>query len=130
MRGISSIARKSTPRGQGQRGIRFSAVSGSPKPITVCPLRRSARSAAPVSGLAPGRTDLKNHVRFGEDLLAFLREARALLDVIAVRVACALTGAPLHHDPRPSLGEHAQRARDEGDAAFTRGRFRNYSDYE
>src|ERR1035441_4603146 len=53
MRGISSMERKLTPRSARLRAA-SSAVSGSPKPITVCPRRICARSCAPVSGLAPG----------------------------------------------------------------------------
>src|ERR1039458_3509918 len=53
MRGISSMARKVTPRSASARAA-SPAVSGSPKPMAVCPCRNSARSAAPVSGFAPG----------------------------------------------------------------------------
>jgi hypothetical protein len=53
MRGMSSMERKVTPRSARARAA-SSAVSGSPKPMAVCPCRNSARSAAPVSGLAPG----------------------------------------------------------------------------
>ena len=53
MRGINSMARKVTPRSASERAASI-AVSGSPKPMTVCPRRISARSAAPVSGFAPG----------------------------------------------------------------------------
>src|SRR5215831_3659209 len=53
IRGISSMARNVTPRAARERAA-SNAVSGSPKPITVWPGRIIARSAAPVSGLAPG----------------------------------------------------------------------------
>src|ERR1035441_2361973 len=53
MRGISSMARKVTPRSANWRAA-SPAVSGSPKPMAVCPCRNSARSAAPVNGFAPG----------------------------------------------------------------------------
>ena len=53
MRGISSMERKVTPRSARARAA-SAAVSGSPKPMTVWPWRSSARSAAPVSGFAPG----------------------------------------------------------------------------
>ena len=53
MRGINSMARKLTPRSASARAA-STAVSGSPKPMTAWLRRNSARSAAPVSGLAPG----------------------------------------------------------------------------
>src|SRR5215472_1859052 len=53
MRGISSMARNVTPRAARARAA-SSAVNGSPNPITVWPGRIMVRSAAPVSGLAPG----------------------------------------------------------------------------
>ena len=52
IRGINSMARKLTPRSASERAA-SRAVSGSPNPMSACPLRSSARSAAPVSGLAP-----------------------------------------------------------------------------
>src|ERR1043166_1309464 len=53
MRGISSMERNVTPASARPRAA-SPAVRGSPKPMTVCPRRMSARSRPPVSGLAPG----------------------------------------------------------------------------
>jgi len=43
----------SSPRRSASERAASRAVSGSPNPMSACPLRSSARSAAPVSGLAP-----------------------------------------------------------------------------
>src|SRR5271157_3289162 len=46
------MARKLTPRPASERAA-STAVSGSPNPMSACPVRSSSRSEAPVSGLAP-----------------------------------------------------------------------------
>ena len=97
IRGISSMARKLTPRSASERAA-STAVSGSPNPISVCPGRSSARSAAPVSGLAPGDAHLHHHIGRLEHLFAAIGDAHALVGVFGIRESGAQARSGFHQE--------------------------------
>ena len=127
MRGISSMAKKVTPRSARARAA-SAAVSGSPKPMTVWPWRSSARSAAPVSGFAPGlRTcRITSAVRNTSSRLAARRTPFSVYSESG-KPACD-AGARFHQQFDARLVQNGDGARDHRHAALARRCFGDESD--
>ena len=128
MRGINSMARKLTPRSARLRAA-SSAVSGSPKPITVWPRRICARSSGAGLGIGAGAAHLQNHVGRGEDLFA-AGDAHAFGRVLGIGKTGARAGARFQHQFRARLIQNRERAGNHGHAPLSRRTFRYDSDFD
>ena len=127
IRGISSMARKLTPRSASERAA-STAVSGSPNPISACPGRSSARSAAPVSGLAPGERTCTTTSADWNTSCAAIGDAHALVGVFGIRESGAQARSGFHQELGASLIENGDCARNHGHPALARRYFGNYTD--
>ena len=127
MRGINSMERKVTPRSARERAAPV-AVSGSPKPMTVWPWRRSTRSAAPVSGFAPRlRTcRITSAARKTSSRLGARRTPFSIYSESG-KAGCR-SGAGLHEQFDARLVQDGEGARDHRHPAFARRCFRDNSD--
>jgi len=124
IRGISSMARKVTPAAARSEPS-LAAVSGSPNPMTVCPRRRSERSARPASGLAPS-VSLDDHVR-GLKHFGPASQAGAASRVLVIGESGLYTSRPLDDDAGAQFRQCITVARRDGHAPLAREGFARYS---
>ncbi len=127
MRGISSMARKLTPRSASERA----ASSGGKRlaePDERLPRPEQRQVGGAGLGVGARRAHLHHHIGRLEHLFAAVGDAHALVGVFGIRESGAQARSGFHQELGASLIENGECARDHGHPALARRYFGNYAD--